>query len=142
MLNNIITSAGIISIVKSLGYNTINLLVYNTYYGVINGISLLTLYNNSNVSLKYSEELELLDVEFKLKTLKEWLKNNDTNCDILNSCNMISYYFEAINTKIKYHKSKWFYYWRNLCLKNEIHLLKKHLIILDERLKLLHYKVM
>ena len=132
MLYNIISSASII------GSNTINLLVYNTYYGLVNSINLLTLYNNTNYSLKYNEELELMDIEFKLKIITQWYDNND----ILESSNMILYYFQAINTKIKYHKSKWFYYWRHLCLDNEIHLLKKHLSILDERLRLLQYKVL
>jgi len=52
---------------------------------------------------------------------------------------MISYYFTAINNKILYHKTKWFYYWRHVCIETELHLLKKHLIILDERLKLITY---
>lgn len=132
MLYNIISTAG------TIGSNTINLLVYNTYYGLVNSINLLALYNNTNYSLKYNEELELMDVEFKLKTITQWYDNND----ILESSNMILYYFQAINTKIKYHKSKWFYYWRHLCLDNEIYLLKKHLNILDERLRLLQYKVL
>ena len=131
---NIISTVGLVSVV---GNKTIRTILYNTYYGTVNIINFFTLYNNT-----YShEKIELMDIEFKLKIITQWLKNNnETNImynNIVESSYMISYYFNIINKKIIYHQSKWFSNWRHLCLENEIHLLQKNVVILNERLKIL-----
>jgi len=98
---------------------------------------------------KYHEQLQTLDIDFKLKLVKHWLDNIkpetiDTNSNvhmiyggISEICHAINVCLERIDAKIKEHHSKWFHTWRTLYLDDEIINVKKNTKILNERIKLI-----
>jgi hypothetical protein len=107
--------------------------------------------SNANVYIKkYKDDLEILDIELKLKLIDYWLKQIDIEKvqpdssqemiykGISDSCHKLTDCINEINEKIKYHHTKWFQSWRGLELDTNIKLLEKHVKILDERLLLLN----
>ena len=104
--------------------------------------------NNENILIrKYYDDLESFDIEFKLKYVDNWLnKNKDNTIDmylyngISENCNKITSIIQDINNKIGEHKLKWFHKWRTLYLDDEINMLRKTCIILNERIKLIGLK--
>lgn len=98
---------------------------------------------------KYKNELEIMDIELKLKLVIQWLdkinieevKSNPSleliYNGISNSCHKISECIEKMNEQIKCHQSRWFHAWRTLYLDNELDLLKRNTTILNERLRLI-----
>jgi len=96
---------------------------------------------------RYKNELEYLDIDFKLKYIKKWLdKNNsdETNIiydGILEVVSKLNDQIENINDKIIKHNNKWFNNWRSINLDNEIEYIKKYTNILNERLKLININI-
>jgi hypothetical protein len=96
---------------------------------------------------KYKNELEILDVELKLKLVGQWLEKvniHEINPSleliyhgISDSCHKISESINKINEQIVNHQSKWFHTWRTLYVDIELEILKKGTIILNERLRLI-----
>ncbi len=66
---NIISSVGIVSVVSN---KTIRTIIYNTYYGISNIIIFFTTQNN----IYYNEEIELMDIEVKLKIITQLFITN------------------------------------------------------------------
>jgi hypothetical protein len=105
----------------------------------------------SVITKKYHDDLDLLDIPFKLQLITNWLKQNNmekiksnNNLEILynginESCNIISNTITSINNRIEEHKSKWFHNWRTLYLEDLMDTLKKNTSILNERLKLVNF---
>jgi len=137
--------------VPTVVYSTIGLLTINMLNGIIIGTTstLKTIYYllpSSNPHLKmYKNEIELLDIEFKLKIIQNWLEENKKNTDaefnnykdeVANLCIKISNNLDAINKKISYHNTKWFSSWRTLDLDDQIDNLKNSTTILNNRI---HY---
>ena len=120
----------------------------------LNGLTIsLTLlaYQNSNQTIKtYMEELELMDIEIKLKIIDRWLKNinysdikPNSSLDILykglaDTCHQMSNLICIINTKIKYHNNLWFSTWRSINLDNEMKKMGRLTRILSDRIVLIN----
>lgn len=107
--------------------------------------------SNANVYIKkYKNDLEVLDIELKLKLIDNWLKHidmekvqTDSSHEIIykgisDSCYKLTDCINQINEKIKYHHTKWFQSWIGLYLDEDIKLLEKHVKIIDDRLLLLN----
>lgn len=91
---------------------------------------------------KYKEELEAIDIEFKLNIVKEWLDNSEQRHEklyegIVELCKSLTSQLEGIDKKIKDHKSRWFHSWRTLDLLDEINFIKRKCLILNERILLI-----
>ncbi len=95
---------------------------------------------------KYKDEIESIDIHFKLNIIQEWLNTSShTNLyekhklyESINSlCQELTHELEKIDIKIKNHTNKWFRTWRALDLENEIFVIKKKCLILNERLILI-----
>lgn len=105
---------------------------------------------NHNTKMKeYMDELELLDIEIKLKLVENWLKEIDmktivqeSNLDIIyrsitESCHTISFLVHNINKKIINYNNLWLKSWRTIDMDIEIHQLKRATKILTDRLNLI-----
>jgi hypothetical protein len=102
----------------------------------------------------YMEELELLDIEIKLKLVENWLRKinvnmirAESNLDIIyraisESCHNISWVIENINKKINAYNNMWFKSWRTIDLDLEISKLKNYNFVLVSRLNLLNIGLM
>ena len=103
--------------------------------------NIYTFMSNSNCIIiqKYKDQLEIMDIELKLKIVENWLINNKTDELIYNSisasCQLISKYLNDINIKITASNQKWVYYTRTINLDVEMEQLKKHIKILNNRIK-------
>jgi len=139
VLNTILISANIIS---TLTNNVLNL----SYLGAQKLYS--SIHNLGDVSMeKYKNELDILDLEVKLKYLEHIIIKYE-NCAepnylfICNKLRQISFEIKAvvgiINTKIEEHQMKYLRNWRSINLDKEFGTLNKLVKILDERLKLIH----
>ena len=132
-------------------YSTFGLLTINMLNGILIGTTntLKTIYYllpSSNPHLNtYKNQIELLDIEFKLKIINSWLLENEENKDtdfdnykndIATLCIKISNTLDEINKKISYHNTKWFCNWRTLLLDDYIETLKNNTTILNNRI---HY---
>jgi len=120
----------------------------------LNGLtSSLTLmaYHNSNQTVKtYMEELELMDIEIKLKIIDRWLKNinysdipPNSSIDIIykglaDICHQISNLICTINNKITRHNNLWFSRWRSIDLENEMKRMGRLTKILSDRILLIN----
>lgn len=117
----------------------------------INSLSnTLTLMSQSNedITIKnYHEELESLDIIFKLKLIDIWLKDkeviNDTSLQLIyngikETTHQINEIVKKIEEQIHYHYTKWFHTWRTLDLNYEMKQIKKHTHILNKRIKLIN----
>ena len=105
--------------------------------------------NHNSKMKEYMEELELLDIEIKLKLVENWLKEIDmktivqeSNLDIIcrsitESCHTISYLVHNINKKIMNYNNMWLKSWRSIDMDMEIHQLKRATKILTDRLNLI-----
>jgi hypothetical protein len=123
-------------------------IISNTISSMTSSIALMSYNNTNNTLINYMEELEILDIELKLRIIDKWLKNITTinpnsSLDILyrsltEICNMIANYINIIYKKINYHKSLWFNNWRNIDLDKEMKQLKKLTKILSERIVLIN----
>jgi hypothetical protein len=123
-------------------------IISNTISSLTSSIALMSYNKNNNTLLNYLEELEILDIELKLRVVDRWLKNITTitpnsSLDILyksmtDICNMIANYINIIYKKINYHKSLWFNNWRNIDLDREMKQLKKVTKIFSERIILIN----
>jgi hypothetical protein len=136
--------------VSTIIYSTFGLLTINMLNGIITGTTntLKTIYNllpstDPNL-IKYKHQIELMDIEFKLKIIQNWLINNENsvNTDFNNYknevgdlCIKISNSLDEINNKISYHNTKWFCSWRSLDLNSEIDILKNNTTILNNRIQ-------
>jgi hypothetical protein len=122
-----------------------------------NSITLMASNTISNYNHKfkaYMEELELLDIEIKLKLVENWLRKinvnmirAESNLDIIyraisESCHNISWVIENINKKINAYNNMWFKSWRTIDLDMEINKLKCYNNILISRLNLLNIGLM
>lgn len=140
-----------------------------TINALSNTLSFMTTVSEDSVIKKYKDELEVIDIEFKLKIIQEWLSNmkekekerekekengreNEKEKENINNisestqelyksisdvCLFLTNELGVIETKIKEHKSKWFHTWRTLDLFDEINLVKRHALILNERIILI-----
>ena len=122
--------------------NSLTLLATNT----------ITSYNHK--FKEYMDELELLDIEIKLKLVENWLKQininmvkPETSFDIIyrgisESCHNISWFIEAINKKIINYNNMWFKTWRTIDMDLEISKLTRATLILTSRISLLNISLM
>ena len=89
--------------------------------------------SNANVYIKkYKNDLEVLDIELKLKLIDNWLKHidmekvqTDSSHEIIykgisDSCYKLRDCINQINEKIKYHHTKWFQSWIILYMDEDI----------------------
>ena len=157
---NMIATVGVAALVtgeitsKTVGF-TINALS--------NTLSYMTSVSEDEIIRKYRDELETIDVEFKLKIIQEWLNNmkeketsesmnekekekenghhnkgaQELYKSISDVCEFLTKHLELIEAKIKQHKSKWFHTWRSLDLFDEINIVKRKALILNERIILI-----
>ena len=107
-------------------------------------------FNYMTSSKKYQDNIDIQNIELRLRLIENWLKNIDIDKikqnnnlsliynSILDSCQTMTDYIEKVNEKIKYHHTKWFQSRRSICLDDEIKFLEKNVKILDERIKLLN----
>ena len=89
-------------------------------------------FNYMTSSKKYQDNIDIQNIELRLRLIENWLKNIDIDKikqnnnlsliynSILDSCQTMTDYIEKVNEKIKYHHTKWFQSWRSLCLDDEI----------------------
>ena len=123
-----------------------------TLNSLTNSITILaaSTLSNSNTKLKeYMDELELLDIEIKLKIVDNWLKgfNIDTieaesSIDVIyrgvsDSCHNIYYLMNDVNKKMVNYNNMWFKSWRTIDLDFEINKLKRYTKILQGRINLI-----
>jgi hypothetical protein len=145
--NILLTSVGLATM---LSKDILNKTIDYSIIGLSNTFAYFSESNENVMIQKYQEELENLDIELKLKLIRNWLHNINTdiasesvNTELMysaisDSCHNIAIFVELINNKINAHSQKWFHKWRFLDLKQEIRLMKKHTKILNERLLLLN----
>ena len=111
-------------------------------------LSYMTSISEDLIIKKYREELEVIDIEFKLKIIQEWLDSNTKDNSyserhdelyksISTICSLLTIELQGIEKKIKDHKSKWFHTWRTLDLSDEINHIKRNALILNERILLI-----
>lgn len=105
-------------------------------------------FNYMTSSKKYQDNIDIQNIELRLRLIENWLKNIDMDKikqnnnlsliynSILDSCQTMVYCIEKVNEKIKYHQTKWFQSWRSLCLDDEIIFLDKNSKILYENISL------
>jgi hypothetical protein len=105
-------------------------------------------FNYMTSSKKYQDNIDIQNIELRLRLIENWLKNIDMDKikqnnnlsliynSILDSCQTMTDYIEKVNEKIKYHHTKWFQSWRSLCLDDEIIFLDKNSKILYENISL------
>ena len=92
----------------------------------------------------YLEQINEMDLTFKLETLFKWLKDNKQNCEntpskyteqiywgIKDICESIEMIMHVIECKIEVHNTKWLSYYRTIDLKDEILKLKRYNKVLD-----------
>jgi len=123
-----------------------------TLNSLTNALSMMAtnVITNYNYKMKeYMDELELLDIEIKLKLVENWLKEIDmktiiqeSNLDIIyrsitESCHTISFLVNCINKKIINYNNLWFKSWRTIDMDIEIYKLKRATKILTDRLSLI-----
>ncbi len=129
-------------------------LLTNVIHHSVNGLKTIYSFittNESTITKSYHDDLDILDISFKLQLITNWLKQNNidkiksnNNLEILynginENCNIISKTIENINNRIEEHKNKWFHTWRSLYLNDLMDTLKKQTTILNERLKLINF---
>jgi hypothetical protein len=142
----IYTSATIISIISTDILSKIINISLNGLHFTFNYITS----SNANTSIKkYQENLQILDIELKLRLIDIWLNHIDLNqiksnssleliyISISESCHKLAECINKINEQIGYHQNKWFHSWRSIYLEDEIKCLERNVKILDERIKLL-----
>jgi len=118
--------------------------------GLTSSLSLMA-YNNSNQTIKgYMDELEILDIEIKLKMIDLWLKSIDykdikpkSSFDIIykglaDTCHQMSNLICIINKKITDHTKLWFSRWRSINLESEIKKIGRLTKILSDRILLIN----
>lgn len=118
--------------------------------GLTSSLSLMAYHNSNQIIMNYMEELELMDIEIKMKVIDRWLKSinyNDiktnSSLDIVykglaDTCHQISNLICIINNMITYHNSLWFSRWRSINLENEIKRMKILTKILSDRILLIN----
>jgi hypothetical protein len=136
-----------LSVVLLLSKEVVSKAVSVSVLGLTNIFTYMSTSSENLIINKYKNELEILDVELKLKLVGQWLEK--INLEELNpfleliykgiseSCHKISESINKINEQIVNHQSKWFHTWRTLYLDTELESLKKDTIILNERLRLI-----
>jgi hypothetical protein len=107
--------------------------------------------NSENESIKkYKEELELIDIKFKLDIIHEWITTGSDNKienpnlnklyeSIVSLCKDLTEELEKIERKIVEHTKLWFRSWRKLDLEKELFAIKNKCLILNERLVLITF---
>lgn len=138
-----------VGVVTLFGTEVIGKAVSLSLSGLSNIYSYMGTSSENIIINKYKNELELLDIELKLRLVEKWLekiniddvKSNQSLELVYNgigdSCHKISDSINLINENIKNHQLKWFHTWRTLHLDNELESLKKNTLILNERLRLI-----
>ena len=116
----------------------------------LNNIYKLLASNSNTIINTYKSDISIMDIDLKLKLIDNWLMKIDINLvkkdpnmnlmysKINETCINISAIIKIINEKIIYHNTKWFNYWRNLDLEDDIKSLKKEIEILNSRLVLIN----
>jgi Na+/phosphate symporter len=140
------SSVGVITLLST---EVVGKLVSVSLSGLSNIYSYMGSSSENVIINKYKNELEIMDIELKLKLVGQWLekinldeiKSNSSleliYSGISESCHKISDCIEKMNDQIKYHQSRWFHTWRTLYLDTELELLKRSTLILNERLRLI-----
>jgi hypothetical protein len=149
--NLVFSSVGIYTILNTQQAAEIFARVISTSLnGLTSSLSLMA-YHNSNQTIKnYMEELELMDIEIKLKVIDRWLKSinhkdikPNSSLDIVykglaDTCHQMSNLICIINNMITYHNSLWFSRWRSINLENEIKKMGRLTKILSDRILLIN----
>lgn len=152
MLPNLIYSTvGIYTILNTQQAAEIFARVISTSLNGLTSSLTLMAYQNSNQTIKtYMEELELMDIEIKLKIIDRWLKSinysdikPNSSFDILykglaDTCHQMSNLICLINNKITYHNNLWFSRWRSINLENEMKKMGRLTKILSDRILLIN----
>ena len=137
-----------VGVVTFLSTEVVSKVIAVSLSGLSNIYTYMGSSSESIIINKYKNELEIMDIELKLKLVSNWLDKINIQeiksipsleliyNGISESCHKISVSIEKMNEQIKYHQSKWFHTWRTLYLDIELDLLKKNTIILNERLRL------
>jgi len=140
-----------VSVIKIIGTDVLGKVIGVSLNGLNTAFTFMASANSNYIIQKYKDELEILDIELKLKLVEIWLKDIDLEkikinlsmeliyIGISDACHQISKCIEQINLKINYHNSKWFQSWRNIYLDEEVNTLKKYTKILNDRIKLLNF---
>ena len=136
-----------LSVVLLLSKEVVSKAVSVSLVGLTNIFTYMSTSSENLIINKYKNELEILDVELKLKLVGQWLEKvniHEINPSleliyhgISDSCHKISESINKINEQIVNHQSKWFHTWRTLYLDTELEILKKDTLILNERLRLI-----
>jgi hypothetical protein len=118
--------------------------------GIASSLKLMAYYNSNQTIKTYMEELELMDIEIKLKVIDRWLKSIDHNdiepnssLDIVykglaETCHQLSNLIYIINHKITYHNNLWFSRWRSINIEDEIKKIGRLSKILSDRIILIN----
>jgi hypothetical protein len=152
MLPNLIYSTvGIYTILNTQQAAEIFARVISTSLNGLTSSLTMMAYHNSNQTIKtYMEELELMDIEIKLKVIDKWLKSinysdikPNSSLDIVykglaDTCHQMSNLICIINSKITYHNNLWFSRWRSINLENEMKKMGRLTKILSDRILLIN----
>jgi len=149
--NLVFSTVGIYTILNTQQAAEIFARVISTSLNGLTSSLTLMAYNNSNQTIKtYMEELELMDIEIKLRVIDKWLKSIDHNdiepnssLDIVykglaDTCHQMSNLICIINHMITYHNSLWFSRWRSINIENEIKKIGRLSKILSDRIVLIN----
>lgn len=113
-----------------------------------NTLTYMTTNSGDDSIKKYKQELETIDIKFKLDIIQEWLattqetedeKTNKLYESIIILCKDLTDELERIEKKINTYKSLWLRNWRTLDLNDEIFKIKQKCLILNERLILITF---
>ena len=136
-----------LSVVLLLSKEVVSKAVSVSLVGLTNIFTYMSTSSENLIINRYKNELEILDVELKLKLVSQWLEKinlEEMNLSleliykgISDSCHKISDSINKINEQIVNHQLKWFHTWRTLYLDTELETIKKDTIILNERLNLI-----
>lgn len=116
-----------------------------------NSFSIMATSNSNQLISNYMEEMKMLDIEFKLRIVNNWLDQISTNKQInintsptfqyiynsiVVSCENVSQILSIVNQKITNHNNLWFKNWRTIDLNKEIKELTHAIKILGDRISL------
>ena len=131
-------SNAIVTTVFHIGSFSINS-IYSTTEFLING-------SNAHIS----ERIEKIDIVNKIKIIEAFISEVTTNCSLKYKKSIhlalesIQSIIDKINQELldikrecEYHQTKYFHYWRKPCCENLFTNLQNHILILDERMKIL-----
>lgn len=138
------------TVVTLIGTDILSKVVNLSLNGLGTTFNYMTSTNTKALLERYHQDLEMLDIELKLKLVDSWvnshnieqIKSNQSLELIYNGltdvCKNLSKNIADINEKISYHQTKWFQSWRTIDLDQEIKQLEKNIRLLDSRIKLIN----